>query len=87
MRGNVPTGCLRHISDVIYDAGRDRLYIPIAGYTGAPSIDAISLLKVCISLIASLDGARQLLTTSERPENVLLLVDQPNSACHGISHD
>ena len=43
-------------------------YIPMVGYTGAPRIVAISLLKACISLTASLDRTLQHLTMSDTKE-------------------
>ena len=41
----------------------------MVGYTGAPRIVAISLLKACISLTASLDRTLQHLTMSDTKNN------------------
>lgn len=59
-------------------------HVPIAGYTGAPKIDAISLLKVCMSLIASLDRALQLHDEPDTVGKELLLINQPNRSCDGV---
>jgi hypothetical protein len=60
-------------------------YVPMVGYTGAPRIVAISLLKACISLIASLDRTLQHLTISDILKDLLLLSHEPHGTCHGVN--